>query len=160
MAYSIFIRGIPENKQIKDVRVHIAPGVNTEAPFRVSVDTQATCADVKPDPDSSAFKGQVYRWFHLKFSDGRDGWVRDDLLDLQGDCSPIGYGNYAARMYAFTAGAALVMTTPATVPTIPSTPVQPTQPGTPPVIGPFGSASPITPTAPITTGCDATVRRD
>jgi Peptidase family M23/Bacterial SH3 domain len=162
MTYFIFIRGIPENQQVKDVRVHVAPGVNTEAPFRVVLDTQATCIEVRPDPDNGAFQGQTYRWFHLKFNDGRDGWVRDDLLDLQGDCSAFGYGNYSARMFAFTAGTAVILTPqpPVTVPTTPTAPVQPTQPATTPIPVTFGSTSPTIPTAPVTTGCDATVRRD
>src|SRR5687768_14522078 len=109
MAYTVFIRGIPENRQVKDVRVHVAPGVNTAAPFRIAVGSKATCAEIRPDPDNSGFQGQVYRWFNLKFGDGREGWVRDDLLDLQGDCSPFGYGTYPSRVFAFTAGASIVL---------------------------------------------------
>src|SRR2546430_14013874 len=103
MAYTIFIRGIPENPQVIEVRVHIAPGVNTAAPFRIPVGATITsCSEVKPDPANDAFNGQVYKWFNLTFSDGRTGWVRDDLLDLQGDCSAFGYGSYASRTFAFS----------------------------------------------------------
>jgi murein DD-endopeptidase MepM/ murein hydrolase activator NlpD len=190
MAYVVFIRGIPENKQVKDVRVHSAPGVNTDAPFRIKVGAEATCREIKPDPDSSAYQGQIYRWFHLTFGDGRDGWVRDDLLDLQGDCSPFGYGTYASRTYAFTAGSSIVLATPGVMvtvtPTQPSQPAQPTMPGSPgvsvtvtpiqptqpaqpptttvpPITVTIGSTLPATPTAPITpvtTGCDGNVRSD
>jgi murein DD-endopeptidase MepM/ murein hydrolase activator NlpD len=177
MAYTVFIRGIPENKQVKDVRVHVAPGVNTEVPFRIPIGAKAICSAIKPDPDNSGFQGQVYRWFQLKFSDGREGWVRDDLLDLQGDCSPFGYGNYPSRVFAFTAGTSIAQSEHSAsvmVTVTPALPAQPGQPGTPSVtvtvtpIQPTQPSQPTlpiipsgtTPVAPVATGCDGNVRSD
>jgi len=128
MAYTVYIRGIPENKMIKAVNVRSAPGINNSTIlFQSPVDSTATCTEVKADPAGDRFQGQVYKWFNLTFSDGRAGWVRDDLLDLQGDCSPFGYGNYDARTYAFTAGGALTpkKTATVTVTQVPATASQP-----------------------------------
>ncbi len=120
MAYTIYIRGIPENPQVKEVRVHTTPGLNTDVPFKAPLNATATCTDVQSDPGNNSFNGQVYKWFNLTFGDGRTGWVRDDLLDLQGDCSGFGYGNYDTRTYAFSA-------VPAAVPTPVAVPAPPRQ---------------------------------
>src|SRR5205823_14990001 len=115
MAYTIYVRGIPENPQVKEVRVHTAPGLNTDVPFKAPLNATATCTDVQPDPGNDSFNGQVYKWFNLTFGDGRTGWVRSDLLDLQGDCSSFGYGNYDTRTYAFSA-VPIAVPTPVAVP--------------------------------------------
>ncbi len=105
MAYTVYIRGIPENKQITEVRVHVTPGLNTPVPFRVPVGQQATCTEIKADPGGDNFQGQVYKWFNLTFSDGRQGWIRNDLLDVIGDWTGMGYGKYDNRTFAFSASA-------------------------------------------------------
>jgi murein DD-endopeptidase MepM/ murein hydrolase activator NlpD len=81
----------------------MAPGMDGTVRFRAKVNTTATADQIAPDNRGAAFMGQVYRWFHLVFPDGRDGWVRDDLLDIQGDFTPFGYGNYPRRTFAFVA---------------------------------------------------------
>src|SRR3954468_22866758 len=103
MAHTIYIRGIPENKQIVDVRVRNAPGTNTDTLFRAAIGLTATCDKITADPGGENFNGQVYRWFHLVFPDGRNGWVRDDLLDVQGDLTSLGLSNYIDRLFAFRA---------------------------------------------------------
>ncbi len=130
MAYTVYVRGIPENKLIKAVNVRSAPGINNSTVlFQMAIDSTATCTEVKADPTGDRFQGQVYKWFNLTFSDGRTGWVRDDLLDIQGDCSPFGYGNYSARTFAFTAGAPPAAQ-PATTVTVTQQPATPAQPAT------------------------------
>jgi len=152
MAYIVFIRGVPERI---DVNVRDKPGLAGAVAFRVLKEAQATCSEVRLDLDNTAFQGQIYRWFRLKFNDGQEGWVRDDLIDLQGDCSPFGYSNYPARVIAFSVSKSITL-----------------QPGAPPVVttttttttGPVGSstttAGGASPAAPPPAGCDATVRRD
>jgi hypothetical protein len=120
MAHTIYIRGIPENKQIVDVRVRQSPGTNTETLFRAAVGLTATCDKIENDPVSEQFNGQVYRWFHLVFPDGRHGWVRDDLLDIEGDLTIFGLSNYVSRTFAFLAlpSAKAATITPASTPSV------------------------------------------
>jgi murein DD-endopeptidase MepM/ murein hydrolase activator NlpD len=126
MAHTVYIRGIPENKNIKNVAVREAPGVNQKERFRADIGLKATCSEVKSDLGNDGFNGQVYKWFFLTFEDGRNGWVRDDLLELEGDLTAIGYAVYTTRTYAFTAvhQVVAVVTTSITPPK--SDPVAPT----------------------------------
>jgi hypothetical protein len=103
MAHTIFVRGIPDNPNVVDVRVRVAPGLNSEVRFRAPVNATAICDQIVPDPQNMAFQGQTYRWFHLAFPDQREGWVRDDFLDIQGDLTEYGYGDYPRRTFAFVA---------------------------------------------------------
>ncbi|HVO44317.1 MAG TPA: peptidoglycan DD-metalloendopeptidase family protein [Aggregatilineales bacterium] len=138
MAGTVFIRGIP---QLPDVAARNAPGLQgTTVLFRPTKETTATCSDTAIDPNGDNLNGQVYKWFFLTFGEGRSGWVRDDLLDLQGDCSAFGYGNYPNRVWAFTG---LSEGTPPPSPVTPPV-VQPTSP-----VSAAGSGS-----------CTASVRRE
>ena len=170
MAHTVYIRGIPGNAQVTEVRVHVTPGLNTDVPFRVPIGGTATCTAVQVDPANDAFQGQIYKWFNLTFPDGRMGWVRDDLLDIQGDCTPFGYGNYDARTYAFTALTVTVTpSSPAPAQTAPATPdTTPAAPPAAPVTAPAQPASTVNVTISVTTpapaatptNCVATVRSD
>ena len=40
---------------------------------------------MQPDQDNNALNGKVYQWFRLQFPNGATGWVRDDLVSLEGD---------------------------------------------------------------------------
>lgn len=140
MAHTVFVRGIPDNPSVIDVRVRLTPGVDGVVLFRAMLNTAATADEIVLDPQNTSFQGQVYRWFHLNFADNRSGWVRDDLLDLQGDLSNFGYGNYPRRTFAFVAAQSVPAsqikkpastTTPAPTPVQPQ-PVQPVQPVVPP----------------------------
>jgi hypothetical protein len=57
--------------------------------------------DVQPDRDGAAAEGKTFQWFQLRFPDGMVGWVRDDLLEIVGDCARFGYGSLDAHMRAF-----------------------------------------------------------
>jgi murein DD-endopeptidase MepM/ murein hydrolase activator NlpD len=119
MAHTVYIRGIPENKNIKNVAVREAPGLTQKERFRADIGLKATCSEVKPDLGNDGFNGQVYKWFFLTFEDGRNGWVRDDLLEVEGDLTAVGYAVYTTRTYAFTAVqqvTTIVVTTTATPP--------------------------------------------
>jgi murein DD-endopeptidase MepM/ murein hydrolase activator NlpD len=116
------------------VRVRERPSRNSKELFRMVTESLGVCSDVKPDADGEASNGQVYKWFLVTFTDGRQGWLRDDLIDLEGDFTAFGYGTYAARTPAFSALAPK-----------PAQPGQPGQPGAKPVVF---------------SGCDASVRRD
>jgi hypothetical protein len=154
MAHTIYIRGIPGNTQVKDVRVHVTPGLNTDAPFRIAVGATATCTDVKPDPANDNFQGQVYKWFNLTFGDGRTGWVRDDLLDLEGDLTQFGYGTYAARTFAFSAGtpAPKPAAQPAAQATAPASPAAPAASAAPAVTVNVAPTAPAQPAVTVSVG--------
>ena len=44
----------------------------------------------------------THQWLKLEFDGGASGWVRDDLVDIQGDCSLLGYGILTAPTQAST----------------------------------------------------------
>jgi hypothetical protein len=161
MAHTVFIRGIP---QLPDVAARNTPGLQgTTVLFRPAKETQAQCTETKPDPNGDNFNGQVYKWLHLTFADGRSGWVRDDLLDLQGDCTAFGYGVYDVRTWAFTAPVtASTTTSPATTPAATSaTPTTPTPPVATPAATTPQAVAPTVPAAPAVqpgTPCTASVR--
>jgi hypothetical protein len=48
--------------------------------------------EVQPDERGNSVNGRVYQWFRLALPDNRTGWVRDDLIEIQGDCETFGYG--------------------------------------------------------------------
>ena len=155
MAHTVYIRGIPGNAQVTEVRVHVTPGLNTDVPFRIPIGGTAICTAVQVDPANDTFQGQTYKWFNLTFPDGRTGWVRDDLLDLQGDCSAFGYGNYDSRTFAFSA-LSVVATVSSPSPAQPVVNAPPT-PAAPAVTVTVSVTTPA-PTTP--TSCVATVRSD
>lgn len=105
MKHTIYMRGIPD---WPDVNIRNQPGLtDTHVLFRAPKGWRATCSEVCDDPSGDHFEGQTYRWFFLTFADGQQGWARDDLLDLEGDCTSFGYGFYPVRTYAFVASGRL-----------------------------------------------------
>ncbi|MFN8373749.1 MAG: hypothetical protein U0694_12855 [Anaerolineae bacterium] len=59
--------------------------------------------EVKEDEKGEKGSGdKVYQWFKLRLPDKTEGWVRDDLLDIVGDCTAFGYGVVAKATQAFT----------------------------------------------------------
>lgn len=140
MAFTVFIRGIPEKPDVKDVRVFPTADFDAQALFRIPVNVTAqACDQIVVDPKGKHFQGQVYKWFHLLFSEGRQGWVRDDLLDVQGDLTSFGYRIYSSRTFAFVAGAGIVPTTVAIV-TPTSTEVKRITQESTVIIVPFGTS--------------------
>lgn len=101
MTHTIYIRGIDD---WPDVNMRDKPGlIGSVIVHRVAKGNRATCDAVKADVDGDNFNGQVYQWFQITLEDGRQGWVRDDLIDIEGDGRSFGYGFYATRTYAFNA---------------------------------------------------------
>ncbi len=152
MTHTIFIRGIPESPSITSVRVRETPGLNANTLFRADVGLTATAVEIRLDPTGDSFQGQTYRWFLLAFPDGRRGWVRDDLLDLQGDLRALGYSMYPLRAYAFAA--AKNLPPPSSV-----SPAPPAPPASPPPAAPPISPPP-SPPPPTVNECIGTVRRE
>lgn len=101
--------------------------------------------DVQPDPLGTALNGKVYQWFKLQFPN-LVGWVRDDLLSIEGDGSAFGYPVIAAAAYAFSLARAAIAAAapPAPVPPAPA-PVVPPAPAPPapaPVVPPAPAPAP------------------
>jgi|GEM_PF-598699 len=47
--------------------------------------------DAKPDEKGNASAGRVYQWLKLALPDGKQGWCRDDLIEVEGDGRKLGY---------------------------------------------------------------------
>lgn len=97
------VRGIPHIPSVTEVNVRSGPGTNFDVAFTVPVGMDSLkILDVAIDAESKAKDGKVYQWFKLIFHGGAVGYVRDDLLDLIGECGPQGYDTYGERTFAFT----------------------------------------------------------
>ncbi|MBN2471592.1 MAG: SH3 domain-containing protein [Anaerolineae bacterium] len=93
------VRGIPDHPEIN---VRTGPGTGYRLAFKLPVETRAEIIDALTDATENHFQGKIYQWLRLRLADGREGWVRDDLLDLApGDHRAAGYPVLGVRTYAF-----------------------------------------------------------
>ncbi len=146
MSFTAKIRGLPHNPSIIEINTRTGPATTYDNPFKAQVGmTGLPVLDVQPDEAGIRFQGKLYQWFQLQFPDGRQGWVRDDLLACQGDGVPFGYAIINEEAFAFalerrdviapgqeTMSVAQSVATPAPAPT----------PATPPSPGPEPTAAP------------------
>ena len=101
MLHTVITQGI---ETWPDINLRDNPGrIGTFIHSRVPKGLQATCSETHPDPQGDSLGGQIYQWFFLTFPDGIQGWVRDDLILLEGDCTTFGYGFYETPILAFDA---------------------------------------------------------
>jgi hypothetical protein len=102
MAFKAKIIGIPNIPAIKEVNIRTEANKNGALLFKIPVGTEnLDVAEVKADTTNAAQAGKVFQWFKLIFSDGQQGWCRDDLMEVQGDGKKFGYGQVAASTVAF-----------------------------------------------------------
>lgn len=96
------IRGIPTAPSIKEINVRTGPGTNFDVAFKgqVGLDNLAVM-EVQIDNEGKNLNGKVYQWFRLQFGDDQSGWVRDDLLFIQGECRAFGYQQVEPDTFAF-----------------------------------------------------------
>ncbi len=116
------IVGLKDFPNITEVNVRTGPGTNYENPFKIAVGVpHLAILDVQADNEGKHLNQKVYQWFQLRFPDNSVGWVRDDLIDVEGDLSAWGYGVLTTRVAAFslTRGAFI------SAPPSPATPAQP-----------------------------------
>lgn len=107
------IRGIPNLSHITEVNVRTGPGTNFDKAFTIAVGESGLPVNaVKPDDENKQLNGKIYQWFELQFDDGEMGWIRDDLLYIQGDGTRFGYGIVAGKSYAFALTRAVSNTSP------------------------------------------------
>jgi hypothetical protein len=125
----VTVRGIPNNPSLTEFNVRSGPGTTFDRPFKARVGTKAiSLLEVRADANRANLKNKVYQWFRITFPDGREGWMRDDLLEIQGDCTAFGYGVVKEPTFAFT-----LVRDETVVVSKPQPPVQPTpEPPTPP----------------------------
>jgi hypothetical protein len=88
----------------KEFKVRSGPGKSYDVVSEVTPGkTSGVLLDVTTDNDQAAdLSGKIYQWFKLTFPDGRTGWMREDLVDIEGDTSELGYGVIKDKTYAFT----------------------------------------------------------
>jgi murein DD-endopeptidase MepM/ murein hydrolase activator NlpD len=122
------ILGIPNIPSVTEVNVRAGAGTNQTLVFKIPLRVKATVQDVQPDVQGMALNGKPYQWFQLAFSNNQSGWVRDDLINVEGDGSKFGYPNIPQPVLAFSLTRQLVpVNTPSTgTTTIPSTTTPPT----------------------------------
>ncbi|MCA9914287.1 MAG: chitosanase [Anaerolineae bacterium] len=96
------IRGIPNIPSITEVNVRSSAGTNQGMLFKIPVGMSGlTILEVRPDIEQKQMDNKVYQWFHLRFHGGADGWVRDDLIEITGDCQDFGYPDLGDYTFAF-----------------------------------------------------------
>lgn len=78
---------------ITHVNIRAGASTSTDIIGQAAVGTfDLKVLEVKEDETGAKARDRVYQWFKLQFNDGKVGWVRDDLVEIQGDCRPYGYG--------------------------------------------------------------------
>lgn len=86
---------------ISHVNVRSGPGTHTEILDTIQVGTSGLrVLEVEPDGRGASIGGRVYQWLRLELPSGGTGWVRDDLVEIAGDCSVYGYGVLAIPVRA------------------------------------------------------------
>ena len=128
MAFKAKIIGIPHIPMIVEVNIRAEANKGATLLFKIPVGTAGLdVIDVKADTANDAQGGKVFQWFKLAFSDGQQGWCRDDLLEALGDGTPFGYGQVAASTVGFNLTRTQApAAAPAPIPfVVPSAPVAP-----------------------------------
>lgn len=84
-----------------EINVRSGPSTNTDILLKVKDGLAGLrVIGVQGDAETTQSNGKTYQWFLLQFPN-MQGWVRDDLLTIEGDGTPFGYGLLPAKTYAF-----------------------------------------------------------
>lgn len=95
------IIGIPHIPSITQVNARPDATTNSNTMFKVDVGTtDITVVNVKEDLEKRDLEGKVYQWFHAQFPQGM-AWVRDDLIEIWGDGTTVGYPVITSPTVAF-----------------------------------------------------------
>src|SRR5690606_18595906 len=112
------IRGLPDFPSITEVNVRANASTAQQPLFKVPVGMSGQLIlEVQPDLEGKNLNGKVYQWFKIRFDGGAVGWVRDDLLEVQGDLTSFSYPDLPVLTHAFT------LTRGAPAPAAPAVPV-------------------------------------
>ncbi|MFO7324062.1 MAG: chitosanase [Chloroflexota bacterium] len=100
---------IPCTATVRDIAnattINVRSGPGTHTAILTTLPTGASgliVLDVQPDELLANAGGKVYQWFQLRLPDGATGWVRDDLLDIHGECASFGYKALPSPTPAFS----------------------------------------------------------
>ncbi len=165
--FLVTVRGIPNNPIIN---IRSGPNTTYTKLIELAVGTaNLPVLEVRADDQNTQLQGRTYQWLRCILPGGQTGWMRDDLITVQGDGSRFGY---PVVMQATLAGS-LTRTTPppaglstpiapvGVVPTAPANPVAPPAPvaTTPVPATPVTAPAPVpaTPTAPTPVTTTATI---
>ncbi len=123
--FVVHISGNPNITTLASINVRAKPGTGTGVTvlFQAPIGTDSLpILDVQPDQNGNAFNGKVYQWFQVRFQNGAVGWVRDDLVSVEGDGSSFGYPNATTPLYGFSLMRQMLPAapTPAPIPTPPA----------------------------------------
>jgi murein DD-endopeptidase MepM/ murein hydrolase activator NlpD len=149
--FRVHLSGNPNVTTIRVVNVRNGPGTGEKFAvlFTSPVGTRGLdVLDVQPDANNISLNGKVYQWVQVRFPDMQVGWVRDDLIELEGDGTRFGYPVCPQPTYGFSLRR--TMTTPpasatptATTPTpAATTPSAQATPGIPAPVTPPTTPSP------------------
>ncbi len=151
--FLVTVRGIPNNPVIN---VRIGPNTIYTKLSELPVGTaNLPVLEVRADDQNTQIQGRTYQWLRCTLPGGQAGWVRDDLVTVQGDGSRFGYPVVAQATLAGSltrttpppAGLSTLISPVGVVPIAPATPVAPPVPvPATPVTAP--APLPANPTAP------------
>lgn len=83
--------GIPHIPSVKEINARPDASTIGDVVFKVAVGTRdVMIIDAKQDTQGKNLNGKVYQWFRAQFPQGI-AWVRDDLVEIWGDGTTIGY---------------------------------------------------------------------
>lgn len=83
------------------INLRDGPGMHHNRVGVVTVGTGGLLVlDVRADEFDADAVGQVYQWFQVRLPDGAVGWLRDDLIDIVGDCADFGYDRLSQPTFA------------------------------------------------------------
>jgi hypothetical protein len=129
------ILGIPNIPTITEVNVRADASIKSEKKFTVPVGFSGMeIKQVKKDLEQAKTEGKTHYWIQIAFPGSSDGYVRDDLVAIEGDCAKFGYTDGLERTRAFDlinnsekkSAAPAVPSVPTTQSTAPAVPAAPT----------------------------------
>lgn len=96
------MRGIPNIPSITEINIRGGASTDNDLLFKVPVGMSGQrILDVAQDTGKARRDEKIYQWFKLQFDGGAVGWVRDDLIEIQGDCTKFGYPDLSEPTFAF-----------------------------------------------------------
>lgn len=104
MSLKATVLGLIYDSPIVDFPARTGPGTTFNyTPFTVAKGRDdLDILDIEPDAsDTQSDFGRVYQWFHFRLPDGREGWLRDHVVGIQGDWSGFGYGKVPDVKHAY-----------------------------------------------------------
>lgn len=89
--FKLKVIGIPHIPSIVEVNTRADASTEVDILFKVPVGTtDIQIIDAKEDNQGRNLEGKTYQWFRAQFPQGTS-WVRDDLVEVWGDGTALGY---------------------------------------------------------------------